>query len=91
MGARSVHQLYPSKSFILKGPFEVSSFEHFGLERPFNTAAMIVFPLKCPLDSDIYPVWNALLDCLLEGRRKNRKIENNAKQRRMLQFTYFST
>ncbi len=25
------------------GPFEVASFEHFGLERPFNMAAMIVF------------------------------------------------
>ncbi|ROL46897.1 Complement component receptor 1-like protein [Anabarilius grahami] len=52
MGARSVHQLYPSKSFI-QGPFEVASFEHIGLERPFNMAAMTVFTLKCPSESNI--------------------------------------
>ncbi len=66
MGARSVHQLHPSKSFILKGPFEVASFEHFGLERPFNMAAMIVFTQKCPSEGDI-----SRLECtmgLLAGR-----------------------
>ncbi|ROI26832.1 Complement C1q-like protein 4 [Anabarilius grahami] len=34
------------------GPFEVGSFEHFGLERPFNMAAMIIFTLKCPSEGD---------------------------------------
>ncbi len=35
-------------------PFEVASFEHFGLERPFNMAAMIVFTPKYPSEGDIY-------------------------------------
>ncbi len=35
-------------------PFEVASFEHFGLERPFNMAAMIVFSPMCPSEGDIY-------------------------------------
>ncbi len=35
------------------GPCEVVSFEHFGLERPFNMAAMIVFTPKCPSEGDI--------------------------------------
>ncbi len=29
-----------------EAPFEVDSFEHFGLKRPFNMAAMIVFTPK---------------------------------------------
>ncbi len=36
-----------------KGPFEVANFEHFGLERHFNMAAMIVFTPKCPSEGDI--------------------------------------
>ncbi len=36
-----------------EGPFEVARFEHFGLERPFNMAAMIVFTPKCPSEGDI--------------------------------------
>ncbi len=36
-----------------EGPFEVASFEHFGLERLFNMAAMIVFTPKCPSEGDI--------------------------------------
>ncbi len=36
-----------------EGPFEVASSEPFSLERPFNMAAMIVFTLKCPSESDI--------------------------------------
>ncbi len=39
-----------------EGPFEVASFEHFGLERPFNMAGlagMIVFTPKCPSEGDI--------------------------------------
>ncbi len=50
MGAQSVQQLYLS---ITEGPFEVASFEHFGLERHFNMAAMIVFSPKCPSEGDI--------------------------------------
>ncbi len=34
-------------------PFEVDSFEHFGLERHYNMAAMIVFTPKCPSEGDI--------------------------------------
>ncbi len=41
-----------------KGPFEVANFEHFGLERHFNMAAMIVFTPKCPSEGE-YPIWNA--------------------------------
>ncbi len=36
-----------------EGPFEVTSFEHFGLERHFNMAAMIVFTPKCTSEGDI--------------------------------------
>ncbi len=52
-GGRSVHQLYPSKSFIPKGPLKWPVFEHFGLEQHFNMAAMIVFTPKCPLEGDV--------------------------------------
>ncbi len=41
------------KILNFEGPFEVASFEHFGLECPFNMAAIIVFTLKCPLEGDI--------------------------------------
>ncbi len=37
-----------------KGPFEVASFEHFGLERPFKMAAMIAFTPKCHSEGDIF-------------------------------------
>ncbi|KAL0176626.1 hypothetical protein M9458_028956, partial [Cirrhinus mrigala] len=30
-----------------------ASFEHFGAQRPFNTAAMIVFTPKCSSEGDI--------------------------------------
>ncbi len=33
---------------LSEGPFEVASFEHFGLERSFNMATIIVFTLKLP-------------------------------------------
>ncbi len=36
-----------------EGPFEVANSEHFGLERHFNMAAMIVFTPKCPSEGDI--------------------------------------
>ncbi len=36
-----------------EGPFEVANFEHFGLERPFNMAVMIVFTPKSPSEGDI--------------------------------------
>ncbi len=35
-----------------EGPFKVARFEHFGLERPFNMAAMIVLTRKCPSKGD---------------------------------------
>ncbi len=38
----------PFEIFHSEGPFEVANFKHFGLERHFNMAAMIVFILKCP-------------------------------------------
>ncbi len=53
MGVRSVHQLYPSKSLTLKGPFEVASFDNSVLERPFNMMAMIFIP-KSLSEGDIY-------------------------------------
>ncbi len=36
-----------------EGPFEVASFEHLGLERPFNMAAMLVFTQKCPSEGHL--------------------------------------
>ncbi len=52
-GSKSVHQLYPSKSFITKA-FEAASFEHFGLKWPFYMAAMMVLTLKCPSWVDLF-------------------------------------
>ncbi len=52
MGARSVHQLYPSKSFILKGPFKGLVLST-SVWNAFNMAAMIVFTPKCPSKGDI--------------------------------------
>ncbi len=40
-----------------EGPFEVASFEQFGLEWPFNMAAM----MQSAHRRAIYPVWNAPL------------------------------
>ncbi len=38
---------------ICKEPFEIAFFLHFGLERPFNMAAMIVLTSKCPSEADL--------------------------------------
>ncbi len=43
----------PFKILYSEGPFEVANFEHFGLERPFNMAAMIVFNPMCHSEGDI--------------------------------------
>lgn len=43
----------PFKIFHSKGPFEVDSYEHFGLEWPFSMAVMIVFTPKCPWEGNI--------------------------------------
>ncbi len=47
-GCSKCPSVVPFKIFHFEGPFEVASFEHFGLERPFNVAVMIVFIPKCP-------------------------------------------
>ncbi len=43
----------PFEILYSEGPFEVANFEHFGLERHFNMAAIIVFTLKCPSEGDM--------------------------------------
>ncbi len=63
MGARSVHQLYPSKSFNPKGPLKwlilsTSVWNDTSIWRPW------LFSLRSALRRAIYPVWNAPLVCL---------------------------
>ncbi len=53
IGARSVHQLYLSKFFILKGPLKGLVLSTSGLDRAFSMAAMIVFTPKGPSEGDI--------------------------------------
>ncbi len=58
MGARSVHQLYPSKSFIPKGPLKwlilsTLVWNDTSIWRPWS------FSLRSALRRAIYPVWNA--------------------------------
>ncbi len=52
-GSPKCPSVVPFEILHSEGPFEVASFEHFGLERPFNMAAMIVFTPKCPSEGDI--------------------------------------
>ncbi len=52
-GSPKCPSVEPFEILHSKGPFEVASFEHFGLERPFNMTAMIVFTPKCPSEGDI--------------------------------------
>ncbi len=52
-GGPKCPSVVPFKILHSEGPFEVASFEHFGLEWPFNMAAMIVFSPKCPSEGDI--------------------------------------
>ncbi|ROL54856.1 hypothetical protein DPX16_23308 [Anabarilius grahami] len=52
-GGPTCPSVVPFEILHSEGLFEVASFEHFGLERPFNTAAMIVFTAKCPSEGDI--------------------------------------
>ncbi|ROL45560.1 hypothetical protein DPX16_17676 [Anabarilius grahami] len=52
-GGPKCPSVVPFKILHSEGPFEVASFEHFGLERPFNMAAMIIFTPKCPSEGDI--------------------------------------
>ncbi len=59
--------------------FEVASFEHFGLERPFKMAAMIV-SLRSALRRAIYPVWNA--PCIFTNPLKCHKNAVNSKVKR---------
>ncbi len=42
-GGPKWQSVVPFEILHSKGPFEVASFEHFGLVPPFNMAAMIVF------------------------------------------------
>lgn len=44
----------PFKIRHFEEPFEVSSFEHFGLKGPLNMASMIVFTPKCPSEGKIF-------------------------------------
>ncbi len=52
-GGPKCPSVVPFKILHSKGPFEVDNFEHFGLERPFNKAAMIVFTPKGPSEGEI--------------------------------------
>ncbi len=52
-GSPKCTSVVPFEILHSEGPFEVASFEHFGLERPFSMAAMIVFTPKCPSEGDI--------------------------------------
>ncbi len=49
----SISCVVPFEILHSEGPFEVASFEHFGLEWHFSMAAMIVFTPKCPLEGNI--------------------------------------
>lgn len=51
-GRPNCPSVVPFKILHSEGPFEVAHFEHFGLERPFNMAAKIVF-MKCPSEGDM--------------------------------------
>ncbi len=52
-GSPKCPSVVPFEILHSEGPFEVASFEHFGLELPFNMAAMSVFTPKCPSEGDI--------------------------------------
>ncbi len=52
-GSPKCPSVVPFEILHSEGPFEVASFEHFGLERPFNMVAMIVFTPKCLSEGDI--------------------------------------
>ncbi len=52
-GSPKCPSFVPFEILHSEGPFEVASFEHFGLEQPFHMAAMIVFILKCPSEGNI--------------------------------------
>ncbi len=52
-GGPKCPSVVPFEILHSEGPFEVANFEHFGLERHFNMAAMIVFTPKCPSEDDI--------------------------------------
>ncbi len=44
-GGLKCPSVVPFEILHSEGPFEVASFEHIGLERPFNMAAMIFFTI----------------------------------------------
>ncbi len=52
-GSPKCPSVVPFEILHSEGPFEVASSEHFGLEQPFNMAAMVVFSPKCPLEGNI--------------------------------------
>ncbi len=52
-GGTKCPSVVPFEILHSEGPFEVANSEHFGLERHFNMAAMIVFTPKCPSEGDI--------------------------------------
>ncbi len=59
-GSPKCPSVVPFEILHSEGPFEVASFEPFGLERPFNMAAMM-FSLRSALRRAIYPVWSTFL------------------------------
>ncbi len=52
-GGPKCPSVVPFEILRSEGPFEVANFEHLGLERHFNMAAMIVFTPKCPSEGDM--------------------------------------
>ncbi len=62
-GSTKCPSVIPFEILNSEGPFEVASFEHFGLERPFNMAAMIVFTPKALSEGDV-----SRLECTVRFR-----------------------
>ncbi len=48
-GGPKCPSVVPFEILHSEGPFEVANYEHIGLERHFNMAAMIVFTPKCDI------------------------------------------
>ncbi len=67
-GGPKCPSVLPFEILHSEGPFEVASFEHFGLEGPFNMASMIVFPPKCPSEGNISHL--ECTDCVCKGKAK---------------------
>lgn len=76
-GAVERPSVVPFKILYSEGAFEVASYEHFGLEQPFDMVAMTDLTPKCPLEGDIVGTQRLFATWHKQGKMARVTTENS--------------